>query len=177
MVRFTVNSKSCTVSLTTGGDPVIALGKYTGPASGLPVENISQNKSSIVKVTSSNNSTPPPIVSVNLTKTNQTTLTQLITYKNMEYVLSALFAIMVLFGIYYYLKIRKKYGSDERKEPGTLPPTGNSQDNASNFALHDAERGNEATEKPTEHKRNLFWKPTKSERDRAPEKPKGNTSQ
>ncbi len=114
--QFTVNSKSCTVSLTTGGDPIIALGRYTKITNSTPTINTSKISNHTVKRNISTH-----IITVNTSEVNNTTNSEYLQYNTYEYLLLAIFIVIVLLSVYYYLRIKGKYTAEKQKPPPADP--------------------------------------------------------
>ncbi len=118
--QFTVNSKSCTVSLTTGGDPIIALGKYTKTSNPTLPTNISRISNYTIKRNISTNITNVNIpVTSNILEANSTINSKYFQYNIYEYYLLSIFIVIVILSVYYYMRIKGKYAA--RKSP--LQPT------------------------------------------------------
>ena len=114
--QFTVNSKSCTVSLTTGGDPIIALGRYTKITNSTPTINTSKISNHTVKRNISTH-----IITVNTSEVNNTTNSEYLQYNTYEYLLLAIFIAIVILSVYYYLRIKGKYTAEKQKPPPADP--------------------------------------------------------
>ena len=113
--QFTVNSKSCTVALTSGGDPIIALGKYTVSSNSTTIRNISKISNHTIPLINRNISTH--IVTINPSVVNNTITSGYLQYNTYEYILLAIFIAIVLLSVYYYLHIKGKYSVEKPKSP------------------------------------------------------------